>query len=988
MNNRNKLRHLLHEVLRSDADLDAFCLDFFPSVAQRFSAGMDRIQKVNLLFQIVDDPQQIVQSLRQFESSLVAKMVPLDTLLHRSTKWTRFHMLFSAFLLLLICLLGSRPITLDILHNDKAITHSRSPGQYAITMPADDAKSSAQYSTGSQSDRESNQDDSHAQVSSTIAASRILFGKLPHVASLIGREEELAQLDAAWEGPTRRHAVSVVAIGGQGKTSLVVHWLLRMSKSGYRGARRVFFWSFYNQGTSDRWTTSSDEFMAAALQFFGDRASTTGHPFDKAYRLARLLKRERSLLVLDGLEPLQYPPRDPALEGHLSDQALTVLLQNLAVDNPGMVVVTSRVKLADLQVFEDHGAVQTIWLRPLSDDNGVHLLRQLGVQGPRQELVKAVHKAMGHPLTLTLLGNLLRDAHGGDIHQLGQVDLGISVEGNASQAQRTMAAYDKWFGPGPEQAVIRLLGLFDRFAPTDALQALRTGPVVPNLNESLVTLKQTEWNQVIARLRRAGLVEESSSPAVLTVDTHPLVREYFGEALRRENESAWREGHRRLYAWYAATAKDLPTTPDEAEPLYAAVQHGCRAGLYKESLNEIFERRIRHGNDHYSINKLGAFGADLSAMANFFVEPWTEPLPTLDRHSRSSVLFHASYALRGLGRMKEALVPMRQVLKLAKSEGIRGWATTRASNLSEVELALGLLHDAVISAQQGVSFADELNEKIVRQIMHKSTDQQIERRIKFLKERWVISRTTLADALHQQGRIEESLSVFIDAEAFQSEREPTFPILHGLEGYQYCDLLLTMGRIEEVLSRAARLAARKATDDPLLAVAMNIFSIGRAYLAGFGAGDLTHAALAHHYLNEGVTRLRESGYQDYLAYSLTHRAAFFRQSRDFLAASRDLDEALLIGIRGDMLLAQVDAHLERTRLLLAQSHIKAAREELQQAQTIIQKTGYHRRDGETLALTRQFDKPLVVSGPVENEFARSAPLTPEKNVQAAKPAFP
>lgn len=971
MIDRNELRRLLNEVLYTDADLDAFCLDYFPEIQQRFSAGMDRIQRVNLLLQLVSDPEIILDQLRKCAELPAAQPARRSVALARPVKWTlRYSLLSSVALLLLSLFFKSTKPLRCVPHGSSVASLSQIRDDAKVVFAPKHSLTRTAYPVARELAQQSLQRDSCRGCSGCVEASPrapdILFGKLPHVSALIGRDAELKQLDAAWDGPSRRRVVAVIAVGGQGKTTLVVNWLLRIGQARYRGARRVFFWSFYNQGTSDRWSVSSDEFMATALRFFGDPAPDTGHPLDKAYRLAKLLRKERSILFLDGLEPLQHPPRDPEKEGLLADQALAVLLQNLAADNPGMVVITSRVKVADLEAFDSHGATQTLWLRPLSNENGVALLRNLGVRGLHDELVAAVRDFKGHPLALALLGNLLRDAYAGDIRRRIEIGLVAKPDARESQAQRALGAYDKWFGLGPEGAVLRLLGLFDRFAPEEALSSLRAEPVVPGLNESLAKLKQVEWNQVIARLRSAGLVDDVNVTDTGTIDAHPLVREYFGDTLRRENEAAWREGHRRLYAWYAATAKDLPNTAEEMEPLYAAVLHGCRAGNYQQALSEVFERRIRHGIEHYSINKLGAFGADLSAMSNFFEEPWIRPMAALDETSQFSVLFHASYALRGLGRMKDAVVPMRLVLQLRKSQKQPGWATTSASNLSEVELALGQMEEAKISARQGVELADLLDVKHIAARMNKAMPQQAQHWIEYMKERWVISRTTLADALHQQGKTEESRHLFVEAEGLQQTREPAFPILHGLEGYQYCDLLLAMGRTDEVLRRAKLLIARRDPDDPILAIAMNSFSLGRAYLARFAAGDSKAAASARFYLDEGVARLRQSGYQDYLAYSLTHRAAFFRHARNFSSAVFDLDEALRIATRGQMLLAEADAHLERARLFLAQKHLNPAREELLRARMIVVKTGYHRRDPEVVELARRLGKFATASRPVRH----------------------
>ena len=57
------IRRLLNAVLRTDSDLTAFCVDHFPEVEQRFTLGMDRIQKVTILLQCVDDPQRIFDAL-------------------------------------------------------------------------------------------------------------------------------------------------------------------------------------------------------------------------------------------------------------------------------------------------------------------------------------------------------------------------------------------------------------------------------------------------------------------------------------------------------------------------------------------------------------------------------------------------------------------------------------------------------------------------------------------------------------------------------------------------------------------------------------------------------------------------------------------------------------------------------------------------------------------------------------------------------------
>ena len=61
------LRGLLHKVLPTDADFSAFCLDYFPEAAHRFSNGMDLMAKITLLFHYAE-PDLILKRLQLYDS--------------------------------------------------------------------------------------------------------------------------------------------------------------------------------------------------------------------------------------------------------------------------------------------------------------------------------------------------------------------------------------------------------------------------------------------------------------------------------------------------------------------------------------------------------------------------------------------------------------------------------------------------------------------------------------------------------------------------------------------------------------------------------------------------------------------------------------------------------------------------------------------------------------------------------------------------------
>lgn len=59
---RAAVRKQLADTLRTDSALNAFCLDYFKPVYDRFASGMDRIQKVNLLL-AWEEPERVLAEL-------------------------------------------------------------------------------------------------------------------------------------------------------------------------------------------------------------------------------------------------------------------------------------------------------------------------------------------------------------------------------------------------------------------------------------------------------------------------------------------------------------------------------------------------------------------------------------------------------------------------------------------------------------------------------------------------------------------------------------------------------------------------------------------------------------------------------------------------------------------------------------------------------------------------------------------------------------
>lgn len=283
-----------------------------------------------------------------------------------------------------------------------------------------------------------------------------IFINLPTVnPNLFGRDRYLDILDKAWEDQNT-NIVCFVAWGGVGKTALVNKWLTSMQQNNCKGAKKVFGWSFYSQGASEDRQVSADTFISEALRWFGDPNPDEGASITKGKRLANLIKQQRALFVLDGLEPLQFPPGP--LGGYIKDPGLRALLIDLANSNPGLCVISTRLTPRDLENFYKT-TIKKFDLENLSSEAGESLLTGLGVRGNLQEIRQAVQEFGGHALALNLLGTYLECVHDGDIRKKDRIQQLIYEESiQGYHARRVMESYEKWLNESEQgQRALSLL---------------------------------------------------------------------------------------------------------------------------------------------------------------------------------------------------------------------------------------------------------------------------------------------------------------------------------------------------------------------------------------------------------------------------------------------------------------------------------------------------------------------------------------------------
>ena len=287
----------------------------------------------------------------------------------------------------------------------------------------------------------------------------------------IGRSRMLSLLNQYWEQPSV-NIVVLHAFGGVGKTALVNLWRARLWRGDddLQPAERIYAWSLQNQG-SQRSQTSSGEFFKHALRYFGAEKKKFGSDYDKGVYLAKLVKQQRTLLLLDGLEVFQPFSHVTELEYQLNDPAMFGLLKTLAQNNHGLCLISSRQALD--KRFDGYKGVVAQKLGNLSVNAATQLLRAAGIKGKDSELQAVAQEYRGHAYSLVLLASYLNSYAQSDIRRRDTLPpLMDDVTETNWHGQRIMMAYAEALKGSPKLSLLYLVSVFDQSIERDVLTEL------------------------------------------------------------------------------------------------------------------------------------------------------------------------------------------------------------------------------------------------------------------------------------------------------------------------------------------------------------------------------------------------------------------------------------------------------------------------------------------------------------------------------------
>ena len=374
------------------------------------------------------------------------------------------------------------------------------------------------------------------------------------------REREMAEI--VNEIFSDRYPIlALIAIGGTGKSALTRKLLEELPDFRLPLAGALWF-SFYIEPDFDR-------FLVEACRYVIDKFDSALHPspYEKSVLLREALQKERYLLVLDGLEVLQFADRERPNFGSFQDRALREFLESFAAGSKSQVIVSTRFPLTDLH---DKPYCHELPLGDLSPESAEDLLSSYGLAGTAEGRKPLYARFGTHALTLQILGDYLTRYRDGEPSGATSVP---EFPTDAPQGIKLQAVLDAYWQELDSDA---------RFFLT-RLAAFRGGVD----ERSLMILNQNsdhsspEFRSLVQTLLSSPLVDIERRDTHARLTAHPLIKTFFYE---RMADSERAQTHRELKDFaQGLPLPDRPRTLEDYEPLLQACHHCLQVGLYTEA---------------------------------------------------------------------------------------------------------------------------------------------------------------------------------------------------------------------------------------------------------------------------------------------------------------------------------------------------------------------------------------------------------------------
>ena len=694
----------------------------------------------------------------------------------------------------------------------------------------------------------------------------------------VGREGELAELDAAWASalsgepfrlpaglgrppaapghqpaPGRVSAdpvrtVGIIAWGGFGKSALARQWLWRRfekpnnpSDAANAASADALFWHDFQEGKG------ADAFAEGLLGYLADDPGFTldASLQDTARRLEflrRTLAGRRYLMVLDGLEVEQDASGGEGL-GRMNTPFLREFLRahTAGLFGKGLVLITSRLPLKDLDDFSGPYHAMDLEARPLKDAEVALLLKNEGVRElPEKELGELADISGRQPLALKTLAGILVRHNGGSAVGWRRFDDETFVAPPGREGERQLWRVLDWTDrllEAPERRLMTVIGHFREPVPIDWLYHLLAPAEAPALTPRSAPELPPEWaeRELSEEQKKNLLVNLGIAQAPFYPPTElvlpgpelsgPRLRQALDtltglQLLRREPQGDQGQGYsahglirahfRRPCAAGGGVAESAPHRPGQ-EPNTAPCANGLTAAQIHLRLYRLYTAVIQPEWRPDGLEGLRPLYEAVYHGARAGLQEEARADVYRDRILRGTG-DDGHYSWKKLGAFESNLAGLANFFdepwdrpSAQLKPAAQAWLLNEAAFALR---ALGRLRAALAPLRAGVEMrikqevwnsaariAGNLSELelTLGDVARAVADGA--RAVAFADRSgdafWRMAmRTTHADALAQGGEKKKARRLFVEAEKIQKEDQPQYPRLYSLQGFRYADLLL------------------------------------------------------------------------------------------------------------------------------------------------------------------------------------------------------
>jgi tetratricopeptide (TPR) repeat protein len=707
-----------------------------------------------------------------------------------------------------------------------------------------------------------------------------------------GRAKEREML-TEWLSDDKTHPLlSLRALGGFGKSALAWYWI--MNDVEPNDWPKVVWWSFYGGEN-----VSFDNFVCKTLDYLsGGEIKLTKPTANDVRTLVDKLHEPGTLLVLDGFERLlrAYGGMNAAYQGDESGEKPTdrdcvsplaeTFLRDIATlpDIRSKVLLTTRLRPHVLETRDSGllaGSHEEV-LEQMQPDDAVAYFRAQKIRGTDTEIKAACEPCGYHPLSLSLLAGLIVK----DLKKPRDIVVAerVDVSGDLIQRKHHVleAAYN---GLTPERK--SLLSHIAAFRNTMGYEAIET--VAKKALPSVAT-----FDKDLKDLVDRGLVNHDTVESQF--DLHPIVRRYAYDRLSGNDRTA---AHAEMRDYFAAVTppKEI-TCLEDLTPVIELYHHTVKAGQYDEA-RTLFRDRLT-GPLHF---RLGAHQLTIDLLRSLFPDGG-DSLPRLKDESAQGWTLNTlanSYCLSG--QPGRAVPLFEQAIAMAEKQDNKRNVAVGSGNLALQHSLIGALRDAETNNRRRTAICLEAEYENDEAIGHQELGRLLAYRGVYAE-----SGAALATALKMFEKQTDVQSQCI-VRSYGAIREL---LLHRSNSDPESD------HIQSALKSAQgalELADETANDSRFVYTVHDYvrahWLLGAAYCA-YGRHEE-----AERHLNEAIERCRKTSVVEHEADILIDLARLRAATGDPTEATRLAVEALVITDRSGYVLQGADAHLELTKLALA-----------------------------------------------------------------------